>query len=564
MTKLKTMCRVGWALLLLTAGSAHGQILPQQPVIDAKARASDPRLETPLKFDADRIYLGEALEKISSQTGVSVSIPANDPSSGILITCHVRNLPLADFMGALWSLVGYSQATWQVASDAQQKPPTYQLLPTDSSRALPVRLHRETEQATAKLWDLFLRIAILTPKERQAYIRQLSDAMMQANDTAAKSYLSDIPVSNGTWSRIGMFTTELSASERDQLLHGATVAIPLSRMSAEHQQMMLAFWGHPYSIHDGVRTDEIADTVQFYFSSKLGAMKRMVRDLYIGIGNSGGFTSLGSMGMLELGLAPHHYEGWILPGDRKSIDLENQPVNSLPTFPDDSLWQHVPRFDKLLTQFADAQNVSYLGIIPEDANDGTTISLGKSAKQCLEDLRNSAGLMHKWRQGVLLFNFPLWFYGDEAQYPYSVVKRLRESTAHHDDGSPLTLSEIADPVVTLTDAQMMRLAKEFPQVEKNKLQRPIFDFYKKYPGILADDGLGVDLNMLDQMKQLKIMPPLAADKSLERVRISEDSPEAGKNRRLYRFQYQLNHEKEWRDIEKISIQSSESAVRPGA
>ena len=162
--------------------------------------------------------------------------------------------------------------------------------------------------------------------------------------------------------------------------------------------------------------------------------------------------------------------------------------------------------------------------------------------------------MHKWRSGVLLFSYPQWFYGDEAQYPYSVVKQLRDSRRRHVDGEPLTVAEIADAVVTLNDAQMKRLAKEFPQVESNKHKRPLFAFYKKHPGLLAKEGILVDLNMLAMMQEAKLIPRLSQNESVERVRIAEllsDTPD----RREYALQVQRNHEEMWEGMGSFAIKA---------
>ena len=95
-----------WGLLLmLHGGVVQGQMLPMHHLIDAETRASDARLDTNVNFDADRMCLGEVLEKVSVQTGVSVSIPAEDSNSGIPITCHLKNTPLSSVMNAIWSLV---------------------------------------------------------------------------------------------------------------------------------------------------------------------------------------------------------------------------------------------------------------------------------------------------------------------------------------------------------------------------------------------------------------------------------------------------------------------------
>ena len=73
MAKFWQICLLGPAIGLVAGGSAQGQS-PSQAIMDVKARAADSRLDTPLTFDADRMYLGEVLEKVSAATGVLVSI----------------------------------------------------------------------------------------------------------------------------------------------------------------------------------------------------------------------------------------------------------------------------------------------------------------------------------------------------------------------------------------------------------------------------------------------------------------------------------------------------------
>ena len=109
---------------------------------------------------------------------------------------------------------------------------------------------------------------------------------------------------------------------------------------------------------------------------------------------------------------------------------------------------------------------------------------------------------------------------------------------------------------------MKRLANEFPQIDANKTKRAIFVFYKKYPGILSDEGLMVDLNMVAALKELKLMPPLADNDVLVRMRIIEkDHPQINDGRRLYRIQIQTNQQKEWWQVGDVSILPDRNAPR---
>lgn len=567
MKHLQNVFRLGSVLLCFISGITQGQPLPKQTLVDAKAATTDPRLNVPMNFDADRMYLGEALEKISAQTGVMVAVPFNDPSSGIRITCHLKNVTLASFMDSVCSLVGYSKATWQITKEASQQRISYLLLPTDAWRTLPDHLNREADQAAAKLWNLFLKFSTMSPLERQANKNEFKQALLQDNDDIANSYLEDTPFKNQFWSRFGLVATELSAAQQEQLQQGATISIPINHLTKEHQDLISPYLGHPFTIKEGVRVDlPPPDTLVFYFSRQAGNQKRLMRDLYIGVtsGSEGDFTGSGTMAPMEIGLKLRLYNSWLLPGDLRNAAQETDLLSTLPQLPAESFWKRVPSFDLLLTEFADAQNASYIAIVPEDTSDSTTLSVGKPIKQCFEDLRLRTGLMHKWRNGVLLLNYPSWFYGDDGLYPYDIVKRLRENSRRRNDGRPLMLAEIADPIITLNDAQMKRLAKEFPQVEYNKTMRPIFVFYKKYPHTHSEDGMAVDLNMLSVMQQLKLIQSPAKLQEIDRVRIIEDLSHLQQDKRLYRMQYKSHRQTAWEDIGQFYILSSDPFASPGA
>jgi hypothetical protein len=564
MGNLKAILCLGAALLVWGGGRCWGQANHAPPILDARARSADPRLNLPLNFDADRMYLGEVLEKVSAQTGVSLSIPPEDPESGIPIICHVKKIPLADFMNSVWSLVGYSQATWQINSDTPQKPRNYRLLPTAASRALADRLIRETDQNTLKLLDVYLQMAAMTGPERRTHIHQLAEAMLLDKDEIAAGFVQDVPGIDQHWSMVHLFTTELSAAQQEQVLHGATISVPFSEMSAGGQEVIRQFGSQSHSTVNGVPVSDIPDAVRFGFSwYGIGqGTKQMMRKLSVGIVRGSGANTMDYMGIMERGMQSRLRDGWILPSDLRSKEIQKQPVNPLPNLPEKSIWSHVPAFDLVMAQIAEAQNFSFVGVAPEDRNHtsstgqsttSTTVS-GQPAPRCLDDLRSQEGTMFKWRDGVLLFSYPLWFYGDDAQYPYAKVKQLRESRKGHVDGSPLTLAEIADAVMTLTDVQMKRLAREFGQVDDNKTNRAVFGFYQKYPGILAEKGMTTDLNMITLLKQSKLMPSLVENDSIVKLRITEQPlPQITDGRRFYRMQYQTVRQKEWREIAHLSI-----------
>lgn len=409
-------------LLFLAAGYARGQVMPRPDILDPKARAADPRLNTVVTLDANRMCLGEVLEKISAQTEVSVSIPATDPCSGILITCHVKNLSLADFLNSLWSVVGYTNATWQITADSKRSPRTYNLLPTPKSRQLADSLNAQSDKAEQNLWNLFTKIAKLTPKERQQYVHPLAEALLMETDETAKDWLQDSQPDNDLWERVHMVETELSVDERKQLAQGATIEIPLSRMTKKHQELACMYYGRG-------PLDAPPDMARFSFSHSLGDQKNLMRELFIGAGVGGNYGEGGTMNALTWGLRRLAYESWILPGDAKTNEKEAVILNALPDLPAGSPRESGTQMARLLTQLANAQDFSYIAVVPY-GNGGTRHpdnNIKRSVGKICEDLQACTNLRHKWREGVLLFNSADWFYGNLPLTPYSVIKQAGEN-----------------------------------------------------------------------------------------------------------------------------------------
>ena len=86
--------------LALATPAAHAG-----PLSEAE-RKQDPRLEKRVTLLAPRrYYLGELLETLSEQTGVSLSASDRDGAAGELVLVRLQDVPLFEVMNALWSLV---------------------------------------------------------------------------------------------------------------------------------------------------------------------------------------------------------------------------------------------------------------------------------------------------------------------------------------------------------------------------------------------------------------------------------------------------------------------------
>lgn len=565
MKSLRGLFCLGLVLATGYGGGAQGQGVGAGEGIDAQTRAADARLKQPVTFDADRMYLGEVLEKVSALTGVSVSLPAEDLGSGIPITCHVKNLPLADFMNGLWSLVGYPQAAWQIILDAHQKVRSYKFLPTPASRSLSLRLLQETDHYAMDLTALLVKMSSMTLEQRRAHLPEMVRAMMLEDDTIPMLYVSDARY----WALLHAYETLLTPEQKELVRKGETISVPFSKLDAAGQEQLRAPAGNNRSINVGAPGEEanVPDTIRFSWTNySLDHRKRLVRDLTIGVGNTRSFLSRTYMAGLEEHALNQTYKEWILPGELDHAEAEKQVVSVLPDAPKIPKEQpegvfipappqtrpSVP-FTSFMQVVAEGQSASYIAIVPDTMDSSMVIPGGKTGRQCLDELWARGRLMHKWHDNVLLLNYPLWFAGDDAQYPYAVVKQLRERKRSH-AGKPITFQELAGDSAALSNVQIRRLLKEFPQLDAAMVNRPILGFYRKYPGILSEAGMATTPEMIAALKEARLMPALLENDTLEKLRILEASPaQPNVGKSLYSVQFQTVQRKEWRELINLSL-----------
>lgn len=550
----------------MSSGMARGQAPAGSQGLDAGSIAADERLKTHVTLKANRIYLGELLEKLSAQTGVSISIAPTDRSSGTQITCDVRDLPLSDLLNSLWSLVGYSQATWQIAVDAQ-KTPHYQLLPGAASRSLEERFDREYDRYGEELTALLLKMSTMKLDERRKNKDALVRAMLLEDDATPTLYIED----DRFWAPLNAFVTGLTPEQQKQVRNGETVSLPTSKLDANLRALLSLPNGNTRVPGVPAPAENAPDTVRFsWIRFDVLHKKHATRELWIGVGNARGFAYRDYLVALERPVNDRIYDAWLLPNDQRStwaekevvvqaIRLEKNEEKGVPV--QAPIFVPRPRlpFSTFMSLMASAQNASYLGVIPEDADNEREVIPGRQAQEFLMQMWVHDHLMHKWRGNVLLLNYPVWFTGEEAEYPYALVQQLRE-TRQHNAGSPFTLPQLADRISTLNDPQIRRLAKEFPQAGLGRAQRALLALYQRYPGLLSEAGETPDAKMIALLTETQQMPPLAEKDTLEKLRILEETPsQSNGEKRLYRLQFQTAQRKEWQELTKLSISSDAPA-----
>ena len=500
-------------MLLMTAA------LGQQPAIESpvtsKMKQRDARLKTPVSFSADRIYLGELLEKLSQQTKVSISMDANDSFSGVEITCDLKRMALADVMNSLWSLLGNKNGSWEWSADTRHPQPRYQLRATSAAHRESDRLNRLRQEAFEQLSESLLRMAALPPAERRVSEKKLPP-FMRIDDPENEIALVSAENRGNFWAGIHLFGT-LSPELRQRVLRGQKIEVLLATLSEQDRREALTLepaesgrGNYPKREASGTLPDRVC-------FQRINDSLPNAGQLVISLGNAHSLGGRTYFGIQTTELFPRTVQDWIFPGDRPMLERDEEKLPALTAFKPESLWEKAPRLDRNIAQLAATEGVSFLAVLPEEPVAGFPIETAKTPRLLFwEAGQHGQPLMHKWRNGVLLVSYPGWFYGDETQYPYRVVAHLRASLQKQE--RLLSLQDILEPVNALTEKQRWRLSAEFPPVRPSVKMDAICTFYSRYPN--AEQGVPFDQNLRSVLQDLRFgSVALEPDEKPERVRL---------------------------------------------
>ena len=79
----------------------------------AEAKTRDTRLNQKITDNHRRICIGELLEEISKQTGITILADTRSGAADIEISCYLEGQPVGQVMDTLWSLVSHQGGEWK-------------------------------------------------------------------------------------------------------------------------------------------------------------------------------------------------------------------------------------------------------------------------------------------------------------------------------------------------------------------------------------------------------------------------------------------------------------------
>lgn len=425
------------------------------PLTDVQ-RQADPRLQKKVTIVASHILIGELLEKLSAQSGVSLTVGEKDGTGDAEVLVSLKDVKLADAMDALYSLVSYKQAEWSWEQTGEGKNAVYRLAQPPAAQALAAALKAQVQKEFEAEAKTMLAAVKMTPEERKRRIAELS-----GKDDASAFLLKDNRLCDG----LSIFATAVSAELQASVLQGKQrPRVPLSQLSDAGRAFVHAEWVHSAATHN--RADGTAELVPeptFVFFNVSRPPNAISPILWIGMEGQGAYGYVGGT-PLDKELRKKLAAYWLLPGDMKEDDAEAHQVAAPKVAPPILDSHHA--FHNGFLQLSDAANVPVIARLFNEEGYGTSVNkspYGKTVEEFLTPLRDDMGMPHKWHDGILLLTYNGWFMeeDDQTRVPWAIVKRLRDSESAAPDGF-LPVSELFYAARHLTRPQMTRLADWFP------------------------------------------------------------------------------------------------------
>ena len=444
--------------------------------VTAAMRKADARLQTHVTLRSPRILVGELLERLSRQSGVTLTADDWSTAGSDAVAVSFRNVPLADAMDALWSLFSYKHMEWDWRRSAVKgggSKYAYKLARPDYARFQAERLKEQVQtDFEAQAQELFAALDMPPGQLKEA----------AKHDKLLDSLLVDGRVGPG----MRLLATLPPETLMNLLRNHQGLVIPASELSPDARNAMheARDWEVALAVKQGfpasaVRAD--SDHVGINVMTDPGSV---APTLYIDAGRgSGGYFGGGSME--DEWRAKMNVE-WMQPGDAADDPATAHALltsKRSPAAPD----QPHALADHLL-RFSDENQVPLVARIPYGLDRGTTedavsqLPAAKTVKAFLAGVGNGTfNLQYKWRGGVLLLACQNWFIqeSEDARLPWAEVKRLRDAEATGDGF--LSLNDLAHAAAVLNEAQMHLLGEWFPVMNNAVEWHDFLAYYDKTP-----------------------------------------------------------------------------------
>lgn len=462
----------------------------------------DDRLLKRVTIRAERTSVGELLEEISQQSGVTLTADERTGAGDDMAAVFLRDVPLSQAMEALVSLLSFKQAGWQwVATDTNGerrymliRPRAARSLADDLRRMVQVEFEREAETAKAAL--------SLSPNQlTQAAKNNRTLGVLQQSERR----------------RDGLqlfFQTLSSEAQGDVLRQQGPIRMPVSQLSPAGQAFVNSEFTSAGPRDEDGKPHPPPQTIEFRATMN---GDEVAPTLFIFMGEAGGVSYIGGP-FLQEDMSKRIVDRWNLAADSDGDPAAARVVEAPKKSGKEDVSEDLLSYR--LGQLAGGAPLSLMTFLPGAQKVDPGSPFGKTVEQYLERLEGQKPylLRHKWRSNILLLRNPLHMVHEEegARVPWTVRRKLRQMEQAAPDGR-LSIGGLAQAAVWLSEPQLQRLGEEeMPVMSQVARLRGLFALLSG-PAAFAEQALSTaGVPLAEVLPALRRIPEIPVKDILEK------------------------------------------------
>jgi hypothetical protein len=424
------------------------------------ALADDARLSQKITVVAERVYLGDLVPWLGGVLHVPITLDDRNRAGDPRLTVYAREARAFDVLNAIWSALSYRGAGWHWSVEGKGRSARYRLSRPLRAAKFGASISEWVAREFAHQAEVYLAAASLDAESRRALLTQQAPSLYPSDqrDRMLSTGLSG----QRKWDGLALFNRVFGPDERSRILSGQSSGkIPLTELGKDAVTFAQSIWERErvtVSEDGGIPVRRPMPThIEFSTEAQgpLGVPCLMIW-MHRADGKSG-YAYLGGM-PIALKLDRMMSDLWNLDGDLPHDPAADRQIQSDPKGQNRA--NEVPSLLNRLRRLARTAPVNLVAVLPSSVSVDVPDPVGYRLQDYLALLKDQAGIMSKWRNGVLILAGQSWYRDESVEPPWRVVKRLREMQAAEPHGI-VRLDGLAWMARELTPAQLATLATEY-------------------------------------------------------------------------------------------------------
>ena len=414
----------------------------------------DARLDHKFTFEQRQARIGEVFDAVEKQTGIHLTVEDRDGAAGEMISVFVRDLPVADLMISVWSLVSFQRGEWRwiVTEDKQSKTREYRLIRPAIARDYSGVIDAEIKKYFEALMEANIRASHLN-KLSSEDAAEFPEALLSITDKETRL-------------KERAFASLCTPQQRLQLLRGQTT---LEATKSDWTPEVQAYINYQVAFSQAAIDSHPEWKVQYPNLKAHEPQKIEIRSepLPNELTPNLWFMSHPVVGstITEKFWQDRIAALWLQPGDMRD-DTAQEAVKYTPTESNTRTQPPEEAFNRAVTRLKQFHEETGLPVLVRMT--GTTLQVPQDPKK-INTVGDSAAnlrehhVLLKWRDGILLAMDAAWLLRssdlEAGKTPWNLLRQIRDQI-DTDPAKALSFGSLCRLAGTLNENQLRLLDKQ--------------------------------------------------------------------------------------------------------